>query len=147
MAITISLFEPYFLRYFLAGKCPPKLDTEMLRFGESGIQQKGGCKKTSGTDFEDVKTYLDHLKAGQKETANFISYDNTREVRNWIINRFQLTIPTYNSNLQITLQEFDVQQIKEVTDLENQFSTFSNYNGEAEDLFCRECDKKHKFCQ
>jgi len=44
----------------LGSSVPLKLDTEMLRFGESGILQKGGYKKTSGTDFEDVKTYLDH---------------------------------------------------------------------------------------
>jgi len=88
----------------------------------SKFNKKVGLRKASATDLEDFKTYLGHYKAGQEETANFLSYYNCRE-------------------------ELDLEQTKEVTDFENQFSTFSNYYGEAEDLFCRECEKKHKFCQ
>eukprot|EP00092_Neocalanus_flemingeri_P019626 GFUD01021258.1.p1 GENE.GFUD01021258.1~~GFUD01021258.1.p1 ORF type:complete len:615 (+),score=167.92 GFUD01021258.1:325-2169(+) len=88
----------------------------------SKFNKKIGSRKASGTDLEDFRTYLGHFKAGQEETANFLSYYNSRE-------------------------ELDVGQTEEVIDIENQFSTFNNYYGEAEDLFCKECKKRHKFCQ
>ena len=43
--------------------------------------------------------------------------------------------------------ELELEQVKEVVDLENQFSTFFTYHGEAEDFFCKDCNKRHKFCQ
>ena len=45
-------------------------------------------------------------------------------------------------------QELGRAETREVIDLENQFSTFSNYYGAAdEEFFCKDCQKKHKFCQ
>ena len=37
-------------------------------------------------------------------------------------------------------------QVKEVIDLENQYSTFTDYYGEAGDFFCKDCNRRHKFC-
>eukprot|EP00092_Neocalanus_flemingeri_P019627 GFUD01021259.1.p1 GENE.GFUD01021259.1~~GFUD01021259.1.p1 ORF type:complete len:404 (+),score=114.67 GFUD01021259.1:803-2014(+) len=107
-------------------------DVKKIRLSDFGVIMKSvffskfnkkiGARKASGTDLEDFRTYLGHFKAGQEETANFLSYYNSRE-------------------------ELDVGQTEEVIDIENQFSTFNNYYGEAEDLFCKECKKRHKFCQ
>ena len=88
----------------------------------SKFNKKLGSRKASSSDFEAFKTYLGHYKGGQDETSNFLSYYNPRK-------------------------ELDEDQTKEVVDLENQFSTFSNYYGEAEDIFCKQCEKRHKFCQ
>jgi len=67
-------------------------------------------------------TYLAHYKTGQEETGNFLAFYNPRK-------------------------ELKLEQVKEVVDMENQFSTFSTYYGEAEGFFCKDCWKKHKFCQ
>ena len=88
----------------------------------SKFNKKLGSRKASSSDFEAFKTYLGHYKGGQEETSNFLSYYNPRK-------------------------ELDEDQTKEIVDLENQFSTFSNYYGAAEDLFCKQCEKRHKFCQ
>jgi len=81
-----------------------------------------GSRKVLTSDLEAFKTYLGHFKGGLEETSNFLSYYNPRK-------------------------ELDEVQVEEVVDLENQFSTFRNYYGEAEDLFCKQCEKRHKFCQ
>jgi len=109
-----------------------ELDVKKIKLSDFGSFMKGvffskfnkklGSRKASSSDFEAFKTYLGHYKGGQEETSNFLSYYNPRK-------------------------ELDEDQSKEVVDLENQFSTFSNYYGEAEDLFCKQCEKRHKFCQ
>ena len=93
-------------------------------------------------DLEDFKTYLGHYKAGLEETANFLSYYNSKEVSLCYCRMFRIFC------IIIYLQELNLSQTKEVIDLENQFSTFSNYYGAAdEEFFCKDCNKKHKFCQ
>jgi len=81
-----------------------------------------GAKKASQHEFDDFRAYLSHYKTGQEETLNFLSF--------------------YKEN--VTL---DSEQTDEVMDIENQYSTFSNYYGQAETTFCSVCVTKHKFCQ
>ena len=44
------------------------------------FSKKLGDRKVSSPEFEDFKTYLGHYKAGQEETANFLSYYDSIEV-------------------------------------------------------------------
>jgi len=86
------------------------------------FRKKLGLRKASPGDVKAFKTYIGHYKGGLEETSNFLSY--------------------YNPS-----KELVEEQVKEVVDLENQFSTFSMYYGEAEDFFCKLCMERHKFCQ
>merc|ERR1719431_516132 len=73
-------------------------------------------------DVDEFQTYLGHYKTGQEETGDFLAFYNPRK-------------------------ELKLEQVKEVVDMESQFSTFSTYYGEAEGFFCKDCWKMHKFCQ
>merc|ERR1712192_74523 len=88
------------------------------------FNNKLGSTKSKGrqAELDDFQTYLGHYKTGQEETKNFLTYYNSRK-------------------------ELNLDQVKEVIDVENQYSTFTNYYGEAGDLFCKDCNKRHKFCQ
>jgi len=91
-------------------------------FSKFNRKLKVGNKKASEADFKAFKIYIGHFKGGLEETTNFLSYYNPRK-------------------------ELAEEQVKEVVDLENQFSTFSTYYGEAEDVYCEQCMERHKFCQ
>jgi len=65
-------------------------NAKKLKLSDFGSVMKGvfahkfnlklGAKNVSGRDLEDFKTYLGHYKSAQQETANFLSYFNSREV-------------------------------------------------------------------
>jgi len=88
------------------------------------FNKKLGLKKApqDQQEVDEFLTYLGHYKTGQEETGNFLAFYNSRK-------------------------ELKLEQVKEVVDMENQFSTFSTYYGEAEGYFCKDCWKEHKFCQ
>jgi len=86
------------------------------------FHEKLGQRKATADDVKAFKLYIGHYKGGLAETSDFISY--------------------YNPN-----KELAEEQVKEVMDLENQFSTFRSYYGEAEAFFCKGCREKHKFSQ
>jgi len=89
------------------------------KFNKSISSKKAPHEKQEQDEF---LTYLGHYKTGQEETANFLAFYNSRK-------------------------ELELDQVKEVVDLESQFSTFSNYYGEPQGYFCKDCRKEHKFCQ
>jgi len=69
---------------------------------------------------EEFKTYLGHYKGGCEETINFLKfYQEEVELEDW--------------------------QTREILAMEDQFSLFSGYYGDTDDLRCEECNKKHKF--
>jgi len=71
---------------------------------------------------EEFKTYLGHYKGGCEETINFLKF--------------------YQSQEEVELEDW---QTREILAMENQFSLFSGYYGDTDDLWCEECSKKHKF--
>jgi len=73
-------------------------------------------------NIEDFKTYISHYKAAQEETANFLSYYDTKCLKEW--------------------------QVLEVRDTEEtQFSRFLDCYGPPDTFRCDPCGRKHKFCQ
>merc|ERR1719481_1487440 len=107
---------------------PPKM-IKLSDFGSymksvffTKFSRKLGPRKASTADVKAFKIYIGHYKGGLEETSNFLYF--------------------YNPSKELTEE-----QVKEVVDLENQFSTFSTYYGEAEDVFCKLCMERHKFCQ
>merc|ERR1712168_827855 len=78
-------------------------------------EEKVGNKVVSSETFDSFKVYLGHYKAGQDETANFLSFYNSR-------------------------MELEELQTKEVIDLESQFSKFPCFYGDLEPLMCPSCD-------
>ena len=71
---------------------------------------------------EEFKTYLGHYKGGCEETINFLKF--------------------YQSQEEVELEDW---QTREILAMENQFSLFSGYYRDTDDLWCEECSKKHKF--
>merc|ERR1712059_246518 len=80
-------------------------------------EEKVKNKAASSGAFDQFKTYLGHYKAGQEETANFLSF--------------------YCKD-----KELDERHMREAMDLERQFSMFCSNYGEADVRHCPSCDRK-----
>ena len=70
---------------------------------------------------KDFQSYIRHYKTAQEETQNFLEYYDMKGLPEMVT--------------------------QEVTDIENQFSTFQNYYGQPDNFPCKPCGRSHKFCQ